>query len=187
MKKPNQSSKKAPAAPKRPARDARDDNPCESLSLQTVEQYVKYKAFDVIGNGNYRRYVNNCKEKNEPWALEITNAVAQMSALTKSIQSLVNDLQKNNKTGASQPPTPRCDGTHRTLTPALTHPHLNRSVPHTALPNTGLHTLCQTVIENNTPPIDQHTVIAECSVSGKQKCQCIVLKCKGAPLPAPPC
>eukprot|EP00961_Rhodomonas_salina_P178931 2414169-Rhodomonas_salina.3 len=47
----------------------------------------------------------------------------------------------------------------------------------------GLHTMCQTVIENNTPPIDQTTVNAECLVSGKPKCQCIVLKCKGRGAP----
>jgi hypothetical protein len=31
----------------------------------------------------------------------------------------------------------------------------------------GLYSLCQTVMENNTPPIEQNTVIAECCVSGK--------------------
>lgn len=74
----------------------------EQLTLETVEIYIKYKAFDVIGNGNYRRYVNSCREKNEPWAVEITQAVSQITAATKTIQSLVNDLQNNNKTGKPQ-------------------------------------------------------------------------------------
>jgi hypothetical protein len=39
-------------------------------------------------------------------------------------------------------------------------------------------------MENNTPPIEQNTVIAECCVSGKEKCQCIILKCKGRGAPS---
>lgn len=110
-----------------------------------METYVKYKAFDVIGNGTYRRYVNNCKEKGDEWALSMMQSVTEVTSVVRGIQTLVNDLQTANKS--------------------------------------GLHMLCQTVMENNTPPIEQNTVIAECSVSGKQKCQCIILKCKGRGAP----
>lgn len=115
------------------------------LTLVDVETYVKFKAFDVIGNGTYRKYVNISKDKGDQWAKTMLNSIATVNSSTKIVQALVADLQSSNKT--------------------------------------GLYTLCQTVIENNTPPIDQSTVISECSVSGKQKCQCIVLKCKGRGAP----
>jgi hypothetical protein len=119
--------------------------PVFKITLENMKNYIKYKSFDVIGNGNYRRYVNTCKEKQEKWAAETVRSVHKVASMVKTIHNLVSDLQTNNKL--------------------------------------GLYTLCQTVIENNTPPIDQSTVIAECSVSKKQKCQCIVLRCKGRGAP----
>ena len=117
-----------------------------NVHLHDIETYVKFRAFDVIGNGSYRKYVNSCREKGESWAVRMQESVMQASSATKMIQQLVSDLQKANKT--------------------------------------GLYLLCQTIIENNTPPIDQNTVISECSVSGKAKSQCIVLKCKGRGAPS---
>lgn len=113
-----------------------------SLTLEDVEAYVKYKSFDVIGNGSYRKFVNSMRDKSESWAVELLGHVQAVLGAVKYIQSLVADLQ-----GA-----------------------YNRR---------GLFQLCQAVIENNTPPIDQATVIAECVVSGKDKCHCIVLRSKG--------
>ena len=43
------------------------------LTLDAMETYVKFKSFDVIGNGTYRRYVNMCKEKGEDWAVKMTH------------------------------------------------------------------------------------------------------------------
>lgn len=117
----------------------------DPLTLADVETYVKFKAFDVIGNGSYRKYVNSCRERGEDWAQKMMESVGQVLSATKRVQHLVSDLQSAGKN--------------------------------------GLYLLCQTVIENNTPPIDQNTVISECSVSGKAKCQCIVLKCKGRGAP----
>lgn len=114
----------------------------QPLTLEDVEAYVKYKAFDVIGNGSYRKYVNSVKERGESWATDVLQHVSAVSAAVKYIQTLVGDLQN-------------------------------------AYNRRGLYQLCQAVIENNTPPIDQATVIAECIVSGKDKCHCIVLRCKG--------
>ena len=116
------------------------------ISIKDIEGYVRFKAFDVIGNGAYRRYVNLCKEKDEEWAVTVHKCVNDVNGVVKTIQTYVNDLQESNQV--------------------------------------GLFTLCQTVMENNTPPIDQTTVIAECCVSGKPKCQCIVLKCKGRGAPS---
>eukprot|EP00961_Rhodomonas_salina_P254100 3434172-Rhodomonas_salina.1 len=120
--------------------------PGTGLSLADVEGYVRFRAFDVIGNGAYRRYVNACKEKDEPWAVDISRCVLDVGSAVRTIQTYVADLQDSKKS--------------------------------------GLHVLCNTVMENNTPPIDQTTVIAECCVSKKPKCQCIVLKCKGRGAPS---
>ncbi len=113
-----------------------------ALKIEDVQAYVTYKAFDVIGNGTYRKFVNHAKEKDEQWACKTIASIVAIQTTFKQIQVFVNDLQS-------------------------------------ACNKRGLYQLCQSVIENNTPPTDQNTVIAECCISGKQKCQCIVLRCKG--------
>jgi hypothetical protein len=135
------SDKTHPTRPKKRKRRATDNE----LTIEVMETYVKFKSFDVIGNGTYRRYLNSCKEKGESWAVKMTQAISDFTAKIKVIHGLVTDLQNSEKN--------------------------------------GLYSLCQTVMENNTPPIEQNTVIAECCVSGKDKCQCIILQCKGRGAP----
>eukprot|EP00961_Rhodomonas_salina_P095330 1282502-Rhodomonas_salina.1 len=115
------------------------------LQLEDTTTYIKYRIFDVVGNGAYRKHLLACKDVGQKWAVDMNSSVVRVNAASKAIQVLINDLQQNKKT--------------------------------------GLYTLCQTVVENNSPPIEQSTVMAECCVSGKQKCQCIVLKCKGRGAP----
>ncbi len=49
------------------------------ITVDVMETYVKFKSFDVIGNGTYRRYVNSCKEKGEQWAVKMTQGFSPFS------------------------------------------------------------------------------------------------------------
>jgi hypothetical protein len=62
------SDKTQSTRPKKRKRRAADNE----LTIDVMETYVKFKSFDVIGNGTYRRYVNSCREKGEPWAVKMT-------------------------------------------------------------------------------------------------------------------
>jgi hypothetical protein len=115
---------------------------CKQLSIEAVEMYVKYRSFDVIGCGSYRKYVNARKEAGEAWAGKMLRCVGEVTAAVRTVHGLVEDLQA-------------------------------------AYNQSGLYQVCQAVIENNTPPVDQTTVIGQCVVSKKEKCNCILLRCKG--------
>ncbi len=115
---------------------------CKQLSIEAVEMYVKYRSFDVIGCGGYRKYVNARKEAGEAWAGKMLRCVGEVTAAVRTVHGLVEDLQA-------------------------------------AYNQSGLYQVCQAVIENNTPPVDQTTVIGQCVVSKKEKCNCILLRCKG--------
>ena len=59
-------------------------------TLQEFEDYVLCKAFDVIsGDGSYKRYVFQCAENEEPWAVRIHASVARVTARVKDVHSLV--------------------------------------------------------------------------------------------------
>lgn len=59
-------------------------------TLQEFEDYVLCKAFDVIsGDGSYKRYVFQCAENEEPWAVRIHASVTQVTARVREVHSLV--------------------------------------------------------------------------------------------------
>ncbi len=147
------------------------------LTIESMETYVKFKSFDVIGNGTYRRYVNSCKEKGEPWAIKMTQGLSYtiLHCLTLSFDFIA----------CAKPRFDCATVVWAAMTDFAAKIKVIQGLVND-LQNSeknGLYSLCQTVMENNTPPIEQNTVIAECCVSGKEKCQCIILKCKGRGAP----
>ena len=62
------------------------------LTLESVEAYVRYRSFDVIGCGSYRKYVNAAKDACESWAVDMLGHVAAFQASVRVVQSLVDDL-----------------------------------------------------------------------------------------------
>lgn len=65
--------------------------------MQFIEfqDYVHCKAFDVIsGDGSYRRYLYQCVEKQDEWALRMHANVAKVTAHVRDVQSLVERVRQ---------------------------------------------------------------------------------------------
>ena len=59
-------------------------------SAAEFEDYVSCKAFDVIsGDGSYKRYVYQCAENEEPWAVRLQQSVSKVSHCVRELQGLV--------------------------------------------------------------------------------------------------
>lgn len=59
------------------------------------EDYVLCKALDVIsGEGVYRRFVYQCAENQEDWALRVQASVATVGSAVREIQSLVERVRQ---------------------------------------------------------------------------------------------
>lgn len=59
--------------------------------------YVQCKAFDVIsGDGSYRRYLYQCVDKHDDWAVRMHANVAKVSNHIREIQTLVERVRNMN-------------------------------------------------------------------------------------------
>ena len=59
--------------------------------------YVQCKAFDVIsGDGSYRRYLYQCVDKQDEWAVRMHSNVAKVSNHIREIQVLVDRVRNMN-------------------------------------------------------------------------------------------
>jgi len=57
--------------------------------------YVQCKAFDVIsGDGSYKRYLYQCVENQDPWAVRMHASVAKVTAQVREIQALVERVRQ---------------------------------------------------------------------------------------------
>ena len=60
------------------------------MQFAEFQDYVHCKAFDVIsGDGSYRRYLYQCVEKQDDWAIRMHSNVAKVTAHVREVQSLV--------------------------------------------------------------------------------------------------
>eukprot|EP00961_Rhodomonas_salina_P088195 1186339-Rhodomonas_salina.1 len=69
----------------------------EAVSLDCMENYVLYKAFDIISEGSYKKLVVRSKETNEQWAVELHGKVQRVTAVIKSVLQEVNCLHEYGK------------------------------------------------------------------------------------------
>lgn len=75
-----------------PKRDREFDS---RMDFQEFRDYVHCKAFDVIsGDGSYRRYLYQCVEKQDEWALRMHGNVAKVTAQVRELQALVDRVRQ---------------------------------------------------------------------------------------------
>ena len=64
------------------------------MELHEFQDYVQCKAFDVIsGDGSYRRYLYQCVDKQDEWAIRMHSNVAKVSNHVREIQALVDRVR----------------------------------------------------------------------------------------------
>ena len=66
----------------------------EPISAEEFEQYTLCKAYDVIsGDGSYKRYVFQCAENEEPWAIQLHASVSRVSGVVRDVHQLVDRVR----------------------------------------------------------------------------------------------
>ncbi len=64
------------------------------ISLTEFEDYVLCKAYDVIsGDGSYKRYVFQCAENEEEWAVRIHTSVSHVTQVIRDLHTLVERIR----------------------------------------------------------------------------------------------
>jgi hypothetical protein len=64
-------------------------------TICTLDQFKNFfllKAFDIIGNGTFKKHLSKCKETNDPWAINMTNDVQQIQTILKDLYTKVSEL-----------------------------------------------------------------------------------------------
>jgi hypothetical protein len=63
-----------------------------SCSLDEFRGYFLAKAYDVVGNGAYRKHLTRCKEAGDPWALTMTAQIQTMQTQIREIHTAVTSM-----------------------------------------------------------------------------------------------
>ncbi len=67
------------------------------MDFTEFQDYVHCKAFDVIsGDGSYKRYLYQCVENQDAWAMRMHSSVAKVTAQVREIQALVERVRQLN-------------------------------------------------------------------------------------------
>jgi hypothetical protein len=65
------------------------------MEFENFRDYIHCKAFDVIsGDGSYRRYLYQCVENQDAWALRMHESVTLVSAHVREFQLLVDRVRQ---------------------------------------------------------------------------------------------
>lgn len=64
----------------------------QSVTLEVFKSYFFAKAFDVVGNGSYKKHLSQCKDVGDPWAVEMTNSVQAVQAYIRDINLAVQGM-----------------------------------------------------------------------------------------------
>ena len=57
------------------------------------KEYLLFKAFDIISDGSYRRFVLKQKHSGDKWAIDLHMCIHEVSSSVKSVTKLVHCLQ----------------------------------------------------------------------------------------------
>jgi hypothetical protein len=60
-----------------------------SISLDEFRGFFHAKAFDVIGNGEYRKHLARCKDAGDVWAIQMNAQVHAVQTCIREVQNIV--------------------------------------------------------------------------------------------------
>jgi hypothetical protein len=60
--------------------------------LRDFKDFFLAKAYDVVGNGSYRKHLAKCKEGGDPWALEMCNSIQTMQCHIRDVTQAVHNM-----------------------------------------------------------------------------------------------
>ena len=64
-------------------------------TLDEFRGFFHAKAFDVVGNGTYRKHLAKCKETGDHWAVTMGAQIHEVQSQIREVQSAVQDMPRN--------------------------------------------------------------------------------------------
>ena len=65
------------------------------MTYEDFLAYFQYKAFDVLSSGNYKRYITQCKENSDSWAIEMYVRQNKIQQNIKFLHVKLNSISQN--------------------------------------------------------------------------------------------
>lgn len=64
------------------------------ISVHDFKQYMCSKAYDIISEGRYRKYLVKCKGSSDEWALSVQASVSLIQARVKKVSETIESLDE---------------------------------------------------------------------------------------------
>ena len=64
-----------------------------SCTLEDFTHFFNARAYDIIGEGSFRKHLNSCKEARDEWAVSMSSGLQKVVSTIKAIHSLVAKLE----------------------------------------------------------------------------------------------
>lgn len=64
-------------------------------TLDEFRSFFLAKAYDVVGNGTFRKHMAKCKDTGDAWAVTMSNQIQAVSAHIREVQTTVNAMPKS--------------------------------------------------------------------------------------------
>ena len=64
-------------------------------TLDDFRGFFHAKAFDVVGNGTYRKHLARCKETGDHWAMTMGAQIHEVQSQIREVQAAVQDMPRN--------------------------------------------------------------------------------------------
>jgi len=65
------------------------------MSLEDFQAFFKFKSCDILTNGHYKKYVTQCKENADLWAIDLYTKQNKIQQLIKQINNKLNSISKS--------------------------------------------------------------------------------------------
>lgn len=66
-----------------------------TCTVEEFKQFFNARAYDIIGEGTFRRHLNACRESRDEWAIHMSNGLQKVTANIKNVHALISKLEEN--------------------------------------------------------------------------------------------
>lgn len=64
-----------------------------SCTIEDFTHFFNARAYDIIGEGSFRKHLNSCKEAKDKWALNMSSGLQKVVANIKTVHALISKLE----------------------------------------------------------------------------------------------
>ena len=66
--------------------------PAKAVTLSEFKNFFLAKAFDVVGNGTFRKHLARCKDVGDPWAVEMAASIQVVQSQIKDVVGAIHGM-----------------------------------------------------------------------------------------------